>query len=169
MARQPQGCSLRSRWRADRRVTPRCRGGIGRPLGPAAALTLGSIALCAPASAETWVPLQFRSPLPIEYLVDVDGLSINGNRRSVPAKWLLEPDSYELGAWQFDCRARTWKSGGIYTIVRTGAALRTISLPEVWRTAKQGSSSDQLMSLVCLAPINGSRDWLAQQLQAARL
>lgn len=150
-------------------MTLRWYGGFGRSLGPTPALTLGSIVLCAPASADTWVPLQFRSPLPVEYLVDVDGLSILGNHRSVPAKWLLASDFYELGAWQFDCRARTWKAGRVFKMVRTGGALRTISLSEVWRTAKQGSSTDKLMSLVCLAPIIGSRDWLTQQLQAARL
>jgi hypothetical protein len=123
---------------------------------------------CVPSSAacETWVPLQFREPMPISYLVDVDGLTVNGSRRSIPAKWVLASDVYQAGAWQFDCRARAWRSGGNYTVVKGGSVIRTVSLPEVWRTPKPASSTEQLLVAVCAAPTGTSRDWLLQQLKS---
>lgn len=100
-------------------------------------VALSNFVTCTAAIAETWVPLQFRQPMPIPYLVDVDGLRIDGSRRSLPAKWVLAPDSYQLGSWQFDCRSRTWRTGGAFTLVKGGAA-RPVALPASWRTAKAG-------------------------------
>ena len=135
----------------------------------AATIFAFSIAVTSGASAETWIPLQFRQAMPIAYLVDVDGLRSDGSRRSIPGKWILSPDAYQLGSWQFDCRSRAWKSGGSFTIVKSGTAPRSSSQAEAWRSLKPGSPHDQLATLLCQAPLSNAHDWLAQQLPNTRL
>jgi hypothetical protein len=96
------------------RFMPPAEGWVSRLVG--GVIFLASAAGPSPAQADMWRQLQFRVPVPIPYLVDVDGLQISGARRSLPAKWNLAADIYQLGNWAFDCRSRTWRSGGAFTI-----------------------------------------------------